>query len=388
MLLSKYYADQASREEIEEMLRWLQEHRHNAQLLQEVWETEAPEAPPAALEGLWSRIELETAPAGQPQTPAIKHPAQVRPLRRQWWWAAAAAVILLSAGMWLLSPKHEAAKTPAISSASPAPDIAPGRNGAVLTLADGKQVVLDSMGNGMVAEQGGSKVSLRDGQLTYDGQSQHQAALIYNTMSTPRGRQFSIVLPDGTRVWLNAASSIRYPTVFAGNDRKVELSGEAYFEVAKDVKRPFIVHTMSTVTQVLGTSFNVNAYEEDGIVRTTLLEGSVRTGEPQDNVLLSPGEQAQLKPGGKLKVDHHANTDQVLAWKNGAFNFQNATLHEVMRQLARWYDLEVVYEKGVPEATFGGEVSRNVPLSDLLKGLKGMDVHFRIEEGHRLIVMP
>ena len=133
LLLSKYYADQASREEMEEMLRWLQDHRHNAQLLQEVWEAEAPEAPAAALEGLWARIELETAPAGQPQSPAIKHPAQVRPLRRQWWWAAAAAIILLSAGTWLLNSQHEAAKTPAISSASPAPDIAPGRNGAVLT---------------------------------------------------------------------------------------------------------------------------------------------------------------------------------------------------------------------------------------------------------------
>ena len=379
LLLLKYYVDKASREEIAEMLLWLQEHGTNEQLLQEVWETHSSDAPAAELKDLWSRIELETLPA-QESRPVL--------LLRRGWWAAAAAVVLLTVGAWLLFSPHRDNRVAAKQTAAPVPDVAPGKSGAVLTLADGKQVVLDSMGNGLVAVQNGSKVVLQNGRLSYDDVSQDRAPLVYNTMSTPRGRQFSIVLPDGSRVWLNAASSIRYPTMFTGTERKVELTGEAYFEVAKDRNRPFIVHTVTTETEVLGTSFNVSAYEEDGVVRTTLLDGSVRTGGQEGKVLLSPGEQAQLKVGEKLKVDHHANPDQVLAWKNGAFNFQNADLHEVMRQLARWYDLDVIYEKGVPNVSFGGEISRNVPLSDLLKGLKGMDVHFRIEEGHRLIVMP
>jgi ferric-dicitrate binding protein FerR (iron transport regulator) len=219
-------------------------------------------------------------------------------------------------------------------------------------------------------------------------------ALTYNTVTTPRGRQFSLVLPDGSRIWLNAASSIKFPTAFTGKERRVELAGEAYFEVAKDKNKPFFVHTDNTETEVLGTSFNISAYNDESVVGATLIEGSIRTGLQTDRrtgsqterVKLVPGEQAKM--GVRVEVDHHADVEQVMAWKNGAFNFGNMGLKEVMRQLARWYDLDVVYEPGVKDFRFGGEMSRNVPLSSLLKGLKDMEVHFRIENDHKLVVMP
>lgn len=266
-------------------------------------------------------------------------------------------------------------------------DIAPGHDGAILTLANGSQMVLDSLGNGVIASQNGAQVVLKNGLVQYDATGKTSAEITYNTMSTPRGRQFQLVLPDGSKVWLNAASAIKYPTTFTGKERLVEMNGEAYFEVAKDAAKPFRVKINEGLSvQVLGTNFNVNAYENEAAVKTTLLEGSVQV-VAKSSVLLKPGEQAIVTQASQPAIDDKPSIDKVMAWKNGLFNFEGMLLKEVMKQLERWYDIDVVYEPGVPDIEFYGELSRNTTLIDVIAALKDSDVHFRIE-GRKLIVLP
>jgi len=382
-LLSRYLANQAGPEEIREMLQWLRENGHNGSLLQEVWEEQSFLAPAADLQRMWMNIEAATQPV-----------YKVHFLRRNRW-AVAAVLLLLTASVYLLVSKYENKKAGPASVAAPmvVRDIAPGKSGAILTLEDGTHLSLDSAGNGVIARQKGVSVLLKNGQLEYNETGKASGGLVYNIMTTPKGRQFNLVLPDGSQVWLNAASSIKFPTVFNGKERRVEITGEAYFEVAKDKNKPFFVKAMNTETEVLGTHFNINAYEDENMIKATLITGSIRTsslhstGSNEKNIL-RPGEQAQIGRDERMTVVPDVDIEQTIAWKNGAFNFQNAGLKEVMRQLARWYDLEIIYEKNVPDIRFGGEMSRNIPLSELLKGLRDMDVHFRIAEGRKLIVMP
>lgn len=316
----------------------------------------------------------------------------------RWGWAA--AVLLVLATTTLFWFQNGDLKPLAETSIQILAEVEPGKNGAILTLADGSEIVLDSLGNGIVAAQKGSSVLLDNGRLTYSPSGNAAGEIVYNSLSTPKGRMFTITLSDGTQVWLNAASSLKYPTFFSGKNRQVEVSGEVYFEVAKDKTKPFLVKVADRAEiEVLGTHFNVNAYGDETTINTTLLEGSVRTsalqmGKPGNTVILKPGQQAQLdvaadnKKTEVLKVIENADTDKAMAWRKGFFNFENASLKEVMRQLTRWYDIDVVYEKGVPDIVFGGELSRNVKLSGLLMALKAAKVNFRMEEGRRLIVMP
>jgi ferric-dicitrate binding protein FerR (iron transport regulator) len=252
--------------------------------------------------------------------------------------------------------------------------------------------VLDSLGNGVIATQNGKQVLLKNGELAYAGDA-GSGEVVYNNLTTPKGRQFQILLPDGTKVWLNAASSLRYPTAFSGSNREVEVTGEVYFEVAKNAHQPFIIHLNNkTKIQVLGTQFNVNAYSNEAAIRTTLVEGSIKivsgasaAGGP---VVLRPGQQAQINnAGGDMKVMNNVDVDKVTAWKSGLFNFEDSGLEEVMRQVERWYDIEVVYEKNIPDIRFGGKLSNDVSLSGLLRSLQESEVHFRIE-GRKLIVLP
>lgn len=310
--------------------------------------------------------------------------------------AAVAAVLILSvavAYLWIIRKPEEK-----IASAHPAPgkqDVAPGKEGAILTLADGTTVVLDSMGNGLVAVQNGSEVSLKDGRLQYNAENPAAgAAAAYNTIATPKGRQFQLLLSDGTKVWLNAASSLRYPAFFSGSERKVEVSGEVYFEVAKNARMPFRVSVNDqTSVEVLGTHFNINSYRDEASINTTLLEGSVRILNNGNKAVLQPGQQARVgqldAQQGPIKIVNAAdvNTEKVMAWKNGVFNFQDATLEEVMRQLERWYDIEVVYEKDIPKLEFVGKMGRDLSLANVLRGLEMSEVKCRIE-GRRLIVLP
>ena len=310
---------------------------------------------------------------------------------------AAAAILIIAVGFFLWSsllkriPATSPDKRLAIKT-----DIAPGSQGAILTLADGRQVVLDSLGNGVVADQTGTQVLLQDGKLIYDHAASTVEQVAYNAISTPKGRQFQLILPDQTKVWLNAASSLKYPTHFSGKERRVEIKGEAYFEVAKNAAMPFYVDIDSTTTvRVLGTHFNINAYDNESSIKTTLLEGKVlvksdvgsKKYDAQNSVILKPGQQAVLAGHSLLTIDQSPNIEKVMAWKNGVFNFEEATLQEVMHQLERWYDIDVQYETGIPKLQFVGKMGRDLSLNNVLRGLELSKVHFRLE-GRKLIVLP
>lgn len=311
--------------------------------------------------------------------PVVAH--RVYFLKTAWFRYAAAVLFLLAIGAYLWLRKSEPEHLADTHKQSPV-DIQPGKQGAVLTLADGTKVVLDSLGDGVIADQNGVQAVLNNGQLAYRATGNGGDAIAYNTMSTPKGRQFHVTLPDGTIVWLNAASSISYPTVFKGNERKVKIQGEAYFEVAGNAKMPFRVNVDDRAQiEVLGTHFNVDAYDNNKALNTTLLEGSIKV----NGTIIKSGQQAQITD--VLRVVDNADISKVMAWKNGLFNFEGATLDEVMKQLERWYDIEVVYEKGIPDIEFGGEMTKNISLNGLLLVLKESDIHFRLE-GRKLVVLP
>jgi ferric-dicitrate binding protein FerR (iron transport regulator) len=266
-------------------------------------------------------------------------------------------------------------------------DVLPGGDKATLTLADGSTVVLDDARNGTLAQQGSSKVIKVDGKLMYDPANNNSKEIVYNTISTPNGGQYQLELPDGSLVWLNATSSIHFPTSFVGKERRVEVTGEAYFEVAKNRDMPFIVTVNGSEVQVLGTHFNVNAYSDEDNVKTTLLEGSVKFVSGTNINMLGPGQQSQLASNGLIKVVSNVDVDEVVAWKNGMFDFDNAGIETVMRQLSRWYDVEIEY-KGKTDDQFIAEMRRNIKLSDALKALELTGkVKFEIQ-GKKIIVLP
>lgn len=305
---------------------------------------------------------------------------RMTPVRR--WWVAASILFLLGTSLYFfLQNKNNKAQA---GLATTKADLLPGRNGAILTLADGSQVELDSFKNGMVASQNGAQVVLANGELSYDVTGNASAEVAYNSIHTPRGRQFHVQLPDGTDVWLNAASSIRYPTRFTGAERKVDITGEAYFEVAKNTKMPFYVNVNNQATvEVLGTHFNINAYENEGSLAATLLEGAVRVSRGGEQVTLRPEQQAKIAQ--RITVENNISIDKVMAWKNGYFYFDHQDISSIMRQVQRWYDVEVVYES-VPEKTFSGTIPRNVKASQLLKMLElTQNVKFTIDN-NKIIV--
>lgn len=296
-------------------------------------------------------------------------------------WAAAAALLLAASALWLLRPA--AKEKPPV--ATVAHDAAPGGNRATVTLGDGKMVRLDEAQAGVVGTQGNTRlIKSQDAQLSYEAAGGAET-IQYNILETPRGGQYKLVLPDGTKVWLNAATTLRYPTAFVGKDRVVELNGEAYFEVAADAAKPFRVEVKGGQrVEVLGTRFNILGYTDEPVAKTTLLEGSVRVRKEAKAAVLRPGQQARLGADGSLVVVN-ADVEAAVAWKNGMFKFEEADMQQVMRQLGRWYDLDVMYLHGVPKDTFEGEMYRNVNLSKTLKILEASGVHFRIE-GKKLLV--
>ncbi|MBS0031181.1 FecR family protein [Chitinophaga sp. 22321] len=305
---------------------------------------------------------------------------------KNWYRMAAAAVVLalLTAGIYLF-------KTPArpipVAQQAPAADVAPGGNKAMLTLADGSRIALDDAANGKVAQQAGVNISkTKNGQLVYtiDPATAPAAAITYNTIQTPNGGQYQVNLPDGSKVWLNAASSLSFPVAFTAHERAVKLTGEAYFEIAPDGNAPFKVTVNNMTVQVLGTHFNIMAYANEKSINTTLLEGAVRITNEKDSKVLSPGQQARL-------TDHIAvsdtDTDDAVAWKNGMTVFKNADIQSIMRQISRWYDVEIEYKGEIPERLFTGKIPRNVNVSKVLRVLELSQIHFSIS-GKKIIVMP
>jgi len=385
-LIVKFLDGSLTDAEQEVLNEWLEQSAANRALFAELQE-------PATLQTMlrnYDNIDPQAAYARWQQQQ--KQPKRIN-INRYRWLAAASLFLLLAAGTyWFI--RHQFTKQPVV--ADKVNDIPPGHTGALLTLANGKVISLDSISNGVVAIQGGSTATVNNGVLSYEGSTDQ---LLFNTISTPKGRQFQVTLPDGTRVWLNSASSIRYPASFPDDQRQVTITGEAYFEVAKDPGKPFSVHAAGRQeVKVLGTDFNINAYNNEATINTTLLEGAVRvsplaTNEGQAAKVLRPGQQAQLGSNngtGKdntINIIENADLEKVMAWKNGQFNFRGESLDEVLKQLERWYNIEIIYESGIPDLQISGEMSRGVSLDVLLSALNRMGLNYRRED-RKLIVLP
>jgi transmembrane sensor len=298
--------------------------------------------------------------------------------------AAACVVLCLSAGGYFLlkKPIKDQATVARIQ------DIDPGGNKATLTLSNGRQISLNGTQNGKLAQQGNTSViKTADGQIIYKDKGKNaEAKITFNTTTTPRGGQYHVVLSDGTNIWLNASSSITYPTTFTGNSRTVEITGEAYFEVAHNAAKPFRVKSNGQVVEVLGTHFNINSYADEPVSKTTLLQGSIKIVANSQSQLIKPGEQAIVSTNNMTVAQ--ADLDQAVGWKNGDFIFNDEDLQTVMRQVARWYDVEVIYNNKTDYEKSVGTISRTKKLSEILKALEmNQNVHFKTE-GRRIEVIP
>ncbi|MBS1606119.1 MAG: FecR family protein [Bacteroidetes bacterium] len=337
---------------------------------------------------LWTREMEQTTweemMANLPSGPSLQ---PVRPIR---WWkpaVAAAAVALLAIGAWLFmgrQPGHQLVRTTVV------PHTIPG-NKAILTLGDGTRMVLDSMSNGTLATQGNvSVIKLANGQLSYrpagNAASDGAGPVVYNTMETPRGGQYQLTLPDGTKVWLNSASTIHYPNRFAGTDRRVQITGEAYFEVAANARLPFFVEARNMTVQVLGTEFDLMAYSDEETVKTTLVSGGIRVSSGAAHRILKPGQQASLSGQTPVFTLSSPSLSETLAWKEGKFRFTNSGIQPMMRQIARWYDVNVVYQGQLPDVAFTGIFPRKENVAELLEVLQEAGkVHFIID-GNTIVV--
>ena len=408
-LFDRYFRGVASPDEHDALMELLAKEGNEEEarrLMEEAWKNFQPGHPVFDAETS-SRIlknALAASPADQSSTnqPPANQPQPIREIqpippsrvRRIFTIThVAAAILLLVIGTLYFRNRLTNTRQPIAAHNTDTPritrDIPPGSDGAILTLADGRKIVLDSVQNGELSIQGNTKIVKQGGRLAYMPQGSAGQEILYNTMNIPRGKQYQLILPDGSHVWLNAASSIRYPAAFTGKERKVEITGEAYFEVAKSAARPFRVKIgEAEEVEVLGTHFNIMAYEEEATVKTTLLEGAVKVTRAKASHLLRPGQEAQLnKNGDGITVIDDAPLSEAVAWKNGLFFFNRASLSTVMRQIARWYDVQIVYEGDIPEMEFGGKISRKSNVSEVLKILELSKVHFRIE-GKKIIVMP
>lgn len=308
-----------------------------------------------------------------------------------WVKVAAAVLIFASVGFYFVHrQKMGTAKNQVAANVSA--KIVPGSNKAILTLATGKSIVLDSAANGALANSGKSQVNkVGDGKLVYDvlPNATHAGvnAVLYNTLTIPPGGQYQVVLPDGTQVWLNSSSSLSYPTEFAGNSRTVKLTGEAYFEVAKNKDKPFYVEMNNVQVKVLGTHFNISAYADDNDLTTTLLEGSVQISKNGSLALLKPGQQAVIGNSANAIMVSKAHINEAMAWKNGYFMFNDDNIVDIMKKVSRWYDADVEYKGNFADQRFGGMFTRSKSINDLLKNLEQIgNVHFKIT-GRRITVM-
>lgn len=311
----------------------------------------------------------------------MQHKGKVVGIRRTYKWIAAAAVLLILGGAGYYAMQQPRRQVTDEQSMAIAQTVLPGTDKAILTLAGGQQIILDTTLQANAIQH----ATVSNGLLSYVDNS--AATPAWNTLSTPRGGQYRLVLPDGTGLWLNAASSVRFPTKFTGKERRIEVKGEVYLEVKEDAEHPFFVSTGGAEVQVLGTHFNIKAYADEAEMATTLLEGSVRVKEGNDNVTLKPGEQARSAAGKKIQTIANVNTAEVVAWKDGLFQFSGSDLPAMMRQVGRWYDIDVKFEGRVPEFSFEGKLQRSLNLSQVLKVLSDMNIQYRMD-GKTLTILP
>lgn len=380
-LIERFHNKTISDAEHEELLALLSQNEHARiarRFFRHVMESQGDNEPvfsKAESESLYTSVQAK-----------IKEPKRRVRLLPVWKWAgvAAAACVLIMAGYWVFKPAAQKEVKPVAKTEATTPDLLPGKkNKAVLILADNKQIVLDSTGAGMLGMQGDASVRKdTNGQLIYESNAQNKPTeVVYNILEIPNGGEYELVLSDGSKVWLNSASRIKFPVNFSGNTRDVQLSGEAYFEIAKDKTRPFKVHFNTSTVEVLGTHFNVNAYDNEITQAVTLLEGSVKVSNPQEAVKIKPGQQAVLGNESKLKVKQ-VEVEEAVAWKNGLFIFVDEDIKSIMRKLARWYDFTPEYQGNISEEQFGGMISKYRNISEVLKMFESTGtIHFKIIPG-------
>jgi len=390
-LIEKFAEDKCSKEELDQLLKFVAEDPGRTELteaLRNHWIASGQKTKGSGIN--WE--EKLSAILNEPknETPVI---SLLKKPRRIWLkkWAVAASILILFAtgAYFILSNTKNHSPQLSKTTQKSIEDMrsnSPGGNKAILTLADGSVINLNNAKNGTLTRQGNIKViKEEDGQLLYYADQEGATVNGYNTISTPRGGKYQIVLADGSKVWLNAASSLKFPASFTGKTRQVILTGEGYFEVAKNASMPFHVKVNDMTVEVLGTHFNVNAYEDESSVATTLLEGSVKIKKDMSaksssqSLVLRPGEQAELAKDGNLKVNHSANMQEVIAWTNDNFEFNNTPVKEIMRQISRWYDVEIDYRGPLPRHQLTGKISRNVDLNQLIDMLKYTGINMKIE---------
>lgn len=390
-LLRQYAAGALTDREVSELSAFLKQRRLEGRI-REILEVMAHEAQPVAhydaaeVHKMIDRI-LESVAETAKIVPVKRRRSFIKVL------VAAAVFIGVLPGVYFITQKVKEKPVAAqrMSKGALKKDIAPGEDKAMLTLANGAVIMLDSNAEGKLAQYGSMKVLKIDaGKLSYrQANAGKQLSVQYNTVSTPRGGQYQVELPDGSKVWLNSASSLKFPTFFGGKERNVELSGEAYFEVAHNQKQSFKVKVKGVEVLVLGTHFNINAYDDEGSIKTTLLQGSVREtiADQQQAVTIVPGQQAEVGEDNVIKVINDVDLAQVVAWQSGLFEFNNSDLAAIMRQISRWYDVDVIYDSKPGDAKFGGGISKHLPLSAVLQLIEANGVRFELEE-RVLKVMP
>lgn len=383
-LLEKYFQGQNIPEEIRELaqLSAKLDDEAIAALLQRTWETQP---------GLENQVFTtdETEEMLRQILNNTGRPVRVLPLVRRTWFrlAAAGLVLIVFTGIYLFMNRPAATRQLVIEPGKHIIDINPGGNKAVLTLSDGSTILLDSVPAGVITQQGAAQIrKLGDGQLAYNAAGK-AGAVLYNTISTPRGGQYQLTLADGSKVWLNSASSIRFPATFVEKSRYVTISGEVYFEVAKNASQPFRVNVANRCeVEVLGTAFNVNAYNDEATLNTTLLEGRVKImAAGGQTAILNPGQQARLSE--RFRILDDIDTEETAAWMTGWFIFNRTDLQSIMRQISRWYDVDILFEGNVPDRSFSGIVSRSNKVSEVLKIMENAGVRFRIESD-KIVVIP
>lgn len=313
-----------------------------------------------------------------------EEPPKVVPMFKRFRWAAAAVFILLAGLGYFIWNNGDQQKANEILAEA----IAPGKDGAKLKLSDGRVVMIDSLADGLIATDGNVQVYKENGEIVYKGKADE---VIYNEIVTDKGRQWSAQLPDGSTVWLNAESSLRYPLQFNGRERLVAMTGEASFNVVHNDKQPFRVQVKDQLIEDIGTEFNINAYDNEQNIVTTVVEGVASVSVQGQKVIVDAGKQASQQ-NGTLSVKE-ADTDKAIAWRKGLFNFEGADIQTVGRQLERWYNIEIVYEPNLPNYQFGGGTFRNNNLQEVLKVLELSGVRFKLEAGNgttvaKLIVLP
>ena len=362
-LLKKYLSGSCTASETEKVNRWFDSMDGVPEHIAGLSEEERMLMEDRVFERILQHIEKEE------QT-------NVRSLPRKsiysWKVLTAAASLFLCLSLLVLWTQHPFSFFPkkTIKSAQSV-NIVPGGNKAVLTLGDGSSLILAEANLGTVADQQNvSVVKTAEGELSYKNSSaSHSSGIVYNTITTPVGGKYSVVLPDGSKVWLNSKSSLRFPTSFTGPEREVQMTGEVYFEIVKNLKQPFKVRSGGTQISVLGTHFNVMAYEDEAEQKATLLEGSIHLSSGKYTVLLKPGQQAGVAASG-IQLNQNVDLQEVMAWRNNLFVFKDMEIREIARQISRWYDVQVVFKSTTSKIPYTGTIPKDVELSELLSMLQ------------------